>query len=86
MTSTATQMFTGQTFWMPSTGALFNVLETDGVRGIAAGFRTGGRVLVTAHDGGFYLRQVTDNGGLGTLLATLDPCGPRYTVKSSTCR
>ena len=65
MTSTATQMFTGQTFWMPSTGALFNVLETDGARGIAAGFRTGGRVQVTRQDDGGWSGLSPRSGGNG---------------------
>lgn len=76
-------MITGQEFWRPGTGARFHVLETsgDGTRGIAAGYRTGGRVLVIEDPRGHWLRQVTDNGRNGTLLDTLNPHGPRYRLR-----
>ena len=76
-------MITGQVFWMPRTGARFRVLETsgDGLRAIAAGERTGGRLLVIQEAHRYCARHVEDNGQSGTLLDTLTPHGPRYTLK-----
>jgi hypothetical protein len=77
-------MNTGQTFQMASTKAVFTVEETsaDGRRGIAAGLRTGARILVIETiDDGYFAREVTDNGENGSLLDTLIPHGARYRVR-----
>jgi len=76
-------VITWQAFWMPATGARFRVLETDtgGTRGVAAGKRTGGRILVIQETHRYFARQIEDNGQDGTLLDTLDPYGPRYTLR-----
>jgi hypothetical protein len=78
-------MTVGRTFWLPGTGATFRVLETsaDGTRGIAAGFRTGGRILIAEGPAGYYARSVRDDGASGTLLDTLTPYGPRYAARPS---
>jgi hypothetical protein len=82
-------MITGQTFYAPRTGAAFAVLETvpDGSRAIAAGLRTGGRVMIFETAAGYYARAVTDNGQPGaSLFDSLDPIGRRLKVTDTTGR
>lgn len=76
-------MITGQVLRMPRTDARFRVIETSagGLRGIAAGERAGGRLLAIQEAHRYHARQVRDSGRPGTLLDTLTPHHPRYTLK-----
>jgi hypothetical protein len=76
-------MITGQTFYAPATSATFRVIEAaaDGTRAIAAGLRTGARVMVFEAGPGYYARRVTDNGASGpSLFDSLAPAGARFKV------
>jgi hypothetical protein len=77
-------MMPGQTFTLMNTAARFNVLEVRGDQAVAAGVRTGARIIITGQPGGYYGRLVTDNGRSGpSLFDSLDPRGPRYRMRDS---
>lgn len=77
-------MTPGQTFTLMNTGARFNVIEARDGQAVAAGFRTGARIIITGQPGGYWGRLVRDNGQAGpSLFDSLVPRGPRYRMRDS---
>lgn len=71
----------GQLIMMKTTNSRYQIIEVNGDQAIAAGWRTGARIMVTRTDRGYYARGVTDNGRSGaSLFDSLDPAGPRYAM------
>lgn len=71
----------GQLIMMKTTNSRYEIIEVNGDRAIAAGYRTGARIMITRTDRGYHGRGVTDNGRSGaSLFDSLDPAGPRYTM------
>lgn len=77
-------MTPGQTFTLMNTGARFQVIEVRDGQAVAAGFRTGARIIITGEPCAWYGRLVRDNGQSGpSLLDSLEPRGPRYRLRDS---